>query len=260
MGRQNKGKLNNLLKKWPRGTVATQHFFNSLDIYRQLTHKYVQGDWIKRFGAGAYVRSGESVGLWGGLYALQAQLKMTAHIGGRTALELTGRSHFIPLGATIKVRLVSDGPEQLPAWFRRHAWESGVEHRCLSLFTRVPAQAITRLECGGFSVTMSSAERAIMEEMRLVRNNDNVKHVCQLMDGLTTLRPRVVQELLGCCRSDKVKRLFLWCAERVGHPWWERLDAARIDIGKGKRVLFRNGQFDRKYRITVPRREELPRV
>ena len=80
------------------------------------------------------------------------------------------------------------------------------------------------------------------------------------LDGLTTLRPSVVQELLETCTSAKVKRFFLWSAETHQHAWVSRLDASRIDMGKGKRQLYKGGVFDQKYQITVPRPDRLPDV
>ncbi|GAI90992.1 unnamed protein product, partial [marine sediment metagenome] len=192
--------------------------------------------------------------------ALQTQLGMTVHVGGRTALELQGRSHFVPFGRQKKVILVSDQPEQLPAWFRNHQWEASLEHRCLFLFERVPDEAATKLDCGGFEIVMSSAERAVMEQMHMAKSNDDIEYAYQLMEGLNTLRPNVAQELLENCRSAKVKRLFLWSAETVGHTWFGRLDSARVDLGKGKRQIYKGGQFNHQYQITVQKREELPSV
>ena len=60
--------------------------------------------------------------------------------------------------------------------------------------------------------------------------------------------------------SGKAKRLFLWMAESAGHDWFSRLAPERIDLGKGKRSIYRGGRFDAKYRITVPRQEEVPNV
>ena len=61
-----------------------------------------------------------------------------------------------------------------------------------------------------------------------------------------------MDRLLRECRSVKVKRLFLWFADQHGHAWVERLDREGVDLGSGKRMLFRGGKLDRKYRITVP--------
>ena len=107
---------------------------------------------------------------------------------------------------------------------------------------------------------MSSAERAIMEQMRLARNNADINHIYQLMEGLSALRPDTVQELLENCRSIKAKRLFLWNAEVADHAWFRRLNPSRVDLGKGKRQVYKGGQLNEKYQITVPRPEELQNV
>lgn len=260
MGSQSGRKINKLLMNWPAGTVTTRVRLNALGIYRQLATKYVRHGWIERFGTGAFVRSGDSVNWQGGLYALQAELDMTVHVGARTALELQGRSHFVPLGRHKKIVLVSDQPERLPTWFRKHPWEASIEHHCLSLFERLTDGVTTSLDCGGFQLVMSSAERAIMEQIRLAGTNDDIKQVYQLMEGLGTLRPKVAQDLLERCRSTKVKRLFLWTAETAGHAWFGRMDSSRIDLGKGKRQIYKGGRLNQKYQITVPNREVLPSV
>jgi len=257
---KNISKINQVLSKWPKGTVATQAWLNQLGVSSKLADWHVGSGWLMRFGSRAFTQPGDKVGWQGALYALQNQLGMTVHVGGLTALELQGRSHFVPLGRHKKVVLISDQPEKLPTWFRNQRWEASIEHRCLSLFEHIPDKATTKLDCGGFEVSMSSAERGVMEQMCMVRTNDDFEQAYQLMEGLSTLRPIVVQELLVNCRSAKVKRLFLWGAEAVGHSWVGRLDFSRVDLGKGKRELYKGGQLDRKYQITVPRREELPNV
>jgi len=253
-------KINQALQRWPRGTVATQSWLDTLGISNKLAGWHVGSGWLIRFGPRAFIQAGDTVDWRGGLYALQTQLGITVHVGGRTALEMLGLAHFLSLGQQRKVVLISDRPEQLPTWFKKHEWDVNVDHHSLSLFSRILDQATTHLDCGGFEIAMSSAERAVMEQMRLVRTNSDFEHVLQLMEGLTTLRPSVVQSLLESCTSAKVKRLFLWSAEGAGHGWVERLDPARVDLGTGKRQLYKGGRFDQKYRITVPRQEDLPGV
>ena len=260
MTSQKTAKINQVFQRWPKGTVATQTWLNQLGVSSKLANWHVGSGWLTRFGARAFTQPGDQVGWQGGLYALQTQLNMTVHVGGRTALEMQGRSHFVPLGRHKKVLLVSDQPEQLPAWFRNHPWEAILEHRCLSLFERVPGEAVTMLDCGGFKVIMSSAERAILEQMHLARSNDDIEDAYKLMEGLSTLRPNVVQVLLENCRSVKGKRLFLWSAETVGHSWFGRLNSTRVNLGKGKRQIYKGGQFNQRYQITVPKMEEPPGV
>lgn len=260
MSRQNGRKINQLLKVWPKATVVTKQYLDELGFYRQLIAKYVHYSWMERLGTGAYVRSGDTVGWQGALFALQTQLEMTVHVGGVTALELQGRTHFVPLGERKRVTLISDRPEHLPTWFRKHQWKDEIEHRCLSLFGSVPPEATTKLECGGFQVAMASAERAIMEQIHLAGGNDDIENVLHLMEGLTTLRPDIAQKLLESCRSVKVKRVFLWSAETSGHAWFNRLDLSRFDLGQGKRQIYKGGRLNHRYGITVPEREGLPGV
>jgi hypothetical protein len=236
----------------------------ALGVSRQLARRYAWSGWIESLGTGAFARTGERVEWSGGLYALQTQLQMSVHVAALSALELQGRSHFVPMGAGRTVVLVSDRAQELPAWFRNHDWDVRWEHRRLTLFERAPDSSLVLVDCGGFDVSVSSPERAILEEMRLATTNAAVEHACQLVEGLVEglalLRPEVTQELLENCRSMKVKRLFLWAAETTGHPWFQRLDISRIALGKGKRQIYSGGRFDRKYQTTVPPGEELPRV
>ena len=258
-GRQ-PSKINQVFRKWPKGTVTTQTWLNKQGVSSKLASWHLGSGWLVRFGPRAFIQPGDRVDWRGGLYALQSQLGMTVHVAGVTSLELLGLSHFVPLGERKKVILISDQPEQLPAWFRRYSWAADIEHHSLALFKSFLQKSTTRLDCGGFSVMMSSAERAIMEEIQLAGTNDDIDHVLQLMEGLTTLRPDVVQCLLENCRSVKVKRVFLWSAETTGQAWFQRLDLSRIKLGNGKRQIYKGGRFNRKYGITVPEQGNEPDV
>lgn len=74
----------------------------------------------------------------------------------------------------------------------------------------------------------------------------------QLVEMLTTLRPKVLQELLEQCRSIRVKRLFLYLADKAGHLWFTRLDRSRIGHGKGKRVIGTGGVLVPDYELVLP--------
>jgi hypothetical protein len=259
-GDREDGKLRSLILGWPANAALTQRELAELGIYRQLISKYTTHGWVKKLGTGAYARSGDTVDWRGGLYALQTQLGMTVHVGADTALTHLGRAHFVPLGSRQRVVLISDQPEQLPAWFRRYPWNAEVKHHCLDLFDAIPEGASAEMDYGGFQFLLSSPERAIMEQLRLARTNSGIDYALELMNGLSTLRPNVVQALLEACRSIKVKRLFLWAAEAAQHHWVELLNSDAIDLGKGKRQLYKGGELDKKYQITVPRTEELPDV
>jgi Transcriptional regulator, AbiEi antitoxin, Type IV TA system len=76
-----------------------------------------------------------------------------------------------------------------------------------------------------------------MECLHLAPEKKDLCECYELMEGLTNLRPQQVQALLKACTSVKVKRLFLFLAEKAKHDWFEYLDLTKIDLGKGKRSV-----------------------
>lgn len=72
------------------------------------------------------------------------------------------------------------------------------------------------------------------------------------VEGLRNLSPRKLQKLLDDCRSVKVQRLFFWFADRHNHSWLKQVDRDQVDLGKGKRMLVKDGRLDPKHLITVP--------
>jgi hypothetical protein len=74
-----------------------------------------------------------------------------------------------------------------------------------------------------------------------------------IMEQLTTLRAEVVQQLLENADNLKVKRLFLYMAEKAGHEWFGKLDLSKIQLGLGKRQLADKGVYLPEYMITIPK-------
>ena len=92
-----------------------------------------------------------------------------------------------------------------------------------------------------------------MECLYLAPQKQPLMEVYELLEGLNNVRPTLVQSLLEQCRSIKVKRLFLYLAEKAGHEWFDYLTLSNIDLGKGKRSFAKDGSYNRKYQITVPK-------
>jgi len=244
-------KLNAMLMRWPKGTVAVQHWLREQGIPRQLAEKYRRSNWIERIGQGAYTRTGDKVEVLGGIYALQSELNLPVHVGGKTALELQGYAHFVSAKNLPFVHLFGRPGRPLPTWFRRRQWESKVRFHLVRLFPSKPDLGLTKKVCEQIPTQMSAPERAALELVNLVPKEQSFSEARQLMAGLTTLRPELVQELLEACRSVKAKRLFLFLAEEAGHPWVKELDTSKLDLGRGKRSIVKGGRFDPKYGITV---------
>lgn len=252
MSRQNTHKLNHLLKAWPKGTVAVSSWLKSQGVYRQLSDVYKKSSWIESVGSGAFKQSEDRVDWQGGVYALEGQLGLNVHVGGRSAMEMQGQMHFVPLGENYPVFLF--GLKRfLPVWFREYQWKQPIKYVYTNCFPYEEKIGVIKKDMGAFSITLSSLELAIMEVLYLVDKGETYDHASLLMEGLKTLRPVVVQELLEKTSSIKVKRLFMHFAEYFNHPWVKHITEANINFGKGKRVVGKGGNFDSKYNISVPK-------
>jgi hypothetical protein len=260
MSSQKKYKLNRLLSDFPPGALATQQWLSTKGIYRQLANRYLKSGWLEHFGRGVYVRSGSTPEWFGGVYALQSQLDLPVHVGAYTSLNLKGMGHYLALEKEKTVFLFSNGVSHLPSWFTTHNWEVKVKYCSPSLFTGMIPDSSTTLEIKGLPIIISSLERAMFEVLYLTGSNEDIDYSFQLMESLMTLRPELVQLLLENCTNIKVKRLFLWMGKTIGHSWFKELDVTKINIGKGKRMLYKGGTLDPEYLITVPKIEAIPNV
>ena len=261
MASQNKsqGKLNDLLAHWPQGMVATQSWLNQHGVSRFLANAYHRSGWVRRIGRGAYARLDDQVGWTGALHAVQFQLNIPVHVGGKTALQEQGYMQFIPMGKGWMVHLYGPRGVRLPAWFLKREWEVRLECRTANLFSAESKAWMTEKEVHDHPLLMSAPERAILELLDDVPFSNTFENARFLVEMLTSLRPELVQELLERCRSIKVKRLFLFLAEESEHQWVKKLDLSRVNLGSGKRSIVKGGRWDPKYQITVePRPDVLP--
>ena len=101
-------------------------------------------------------------------------------------------------------------------------------------------------------LTLSRPERAFLEMLDELPDHESFHQADMIMQGAVNFSPRQLQKLLVDCSSVKVKRLFMFFADRYKHAWLKRLDKTKIDLGKGKRVLAKGGRLDPEYLITVP--------
>lgn len=258
--KEQRKKLSTLLSVWPRGAVVIQSWLNRYGISRQLAEVYCQSGWLKRIGPGAYVRPGEVVEWSGAVHTLQFQLRLSFHVGGKTALDLQRHSHFIPLGKIYPLYLFTETRKKLPAWFLQNDWKVKLQQTKTTLFPGNSKLALFEMAQEGNQVRLSSSERAIFEVLDGVPYKQSFEEASLLMENLTTLRPELVQTLLEKCGSVKVKRLFLFLAEACQHPWVNKLDVSKINLGSGKRVIVKEGDFDPKYQITVEHSSKVPRI
>lgn len=272
MGVQNRDKLNRLEHALPEGLLVDAAWMERNGYYRSLRSQYVAAGWLEQPARGVFRRPRGSVGWEQVVISLQTLLEFPVSVGGRTALELQGYAHYLSQSHN-SIHLYSD--KKLPTWVTRLNLESPfVVHnrrRFLpamdcpqnihSLSERSPAEdglllegalRVTRWGQWAWPFVMSAPERAILELLDELPENESFHSVDVTMEGLVNISPRRMQSLLEQTSSVKVKRLFFFFANRHQHSWLKRIDREKITLGKGKRMLVNGGKLDPEYQITVP--------
>lgn len=285
MSGQTKEKLNWLQRNLPEGLVVDAAWLEAHGYSRALRSKYAARGWLAPVARGAYRRPpaqlpapGEDDSLrWQHVViSLQTLLGRSLIVGGRTALELQGFAHYLSASGPREIHLYGDKPP--PAWTGKLKLETKfVFHNAGTLFRNGPIKlgkgaldanmpngkqadeemlqsGLVRQTWGHWDwpLVLSAPERAILELLDELPQRETFHQADMLMEGLRNLSPRRLHKLLVDCRSVKVKRLFLWFAERHNHAWLNQLDRKDIDLGRGKRMLVRGGKLDPKFNITVP--------
>lgn len=88
--------------------------------------------WIEPVGPGAYKKYSDTIDWQAGVHAIQNQLNLPIHPGGRTALELLGYAHYTRFKD--RVFLFCKTGETLPKWFRDAGWKKAFAYHQTRLF------------------------------------------------------------------------------------------------------------------------------
>ncbi len=271
------GKLNQLERLLPEGLLVDAAWLEKQGYSRALRHQYVSAGWLEQPVRGVYHRQ-RSISSWEQIViSLQALLRYPVSVGGRSALELQGYAHYLPASPDIRtIHLYTE--KKLPGWLSKLPGNAHfISHNRSRFLSPIhqDADALTLDDAGSgtdltslpgellimpwgqwkWPLVISSPERAILELMDELPQNESFHQVDMIMEGLVNLRPRRLQGLLEDARSVKVKRLFFFFADRHQHKWLSHLNREKVSLGSGKRVVFKGGKLDPKYHITVP--EEL---
>jgi hypothetical protein len=148
--------------------------------------------------------------------------------------------------------------DDTPPWLNRLKLEAELKSRPLSLFSD-PALGLTENKSGssttlpwGWALRLSSPERAILEALDELPEQESFHNLDMVFEGLATMRPRQLTALLHSCRKIKVRRLFFVFADHHKHAWRERLNPEDFNLGTGDRALIKGGKIHPRYRIMVP--------
>ena len=243
-------KLKYIIQNWPNSLVATTSWLEKSGIYKQLRSKYQKNHWIESVGYGAFIKNGDKIDWKNGVCSIQNQTDTIMHVGALTALELENLSHYVRVDKSA-IYLFTDTKSTIPSWFVRYKWEQEIKIYHTDCF---PSNiGLKNYQDNNLEMKISAPERAFLECIYLSPKIMDLVECYYILEGLANLRPDLLQSLLEGCKSIKVKRLFLYMAEKAGHKWFKYIGQTKIDSGSGERSIVKNGIYIPKYKITVPK-------
>ena len=263
-------KLHQLQQLLPEGLLVDASWMEAHGYSRSLRSQYVGSGWLEQPARGVYRRPRGALAWEHVVVSLQALLDLPVSVGGRTALELQGYAHDLPR-AQQAIHLYTD--HKLPGWlYKLPLRETFPTHNRTRFLpdTGLTGSGVSLSDGAGeapnlpgrlrvmpwgewqWPLVLSTPECAILELLDELPARETFHTVDMIMEGLVNLSPRRLQPLLEGASSIKVKRLFLFFADRHGHRWAAHLDRGRITLGTGKRALVKGGRLDPQYNITVP--------
>ena len=249
---QNETKLKWLLEVVLPGRLVDTPTLQRHGITRMLAHKYIDSGWLEPVVRGLYRRPQADARRadWQLVVrSLQHVMAYSSVVGGRTALELQGFAHYLPLRGDQDVHLYG---EAHPTWLKRLDEADRYRLHSTKLFDMSAHEETTDVDSPVGPLKCSTPERGILELLDELPKHESVHIVDTAFEGLASARPRRLEKLLACCTSIKVKRLFFVFADKHGHAWRRHLSPERFDLGSGPRALFDKGQFHPRYAISVP--------
>ncbi len=216
-----------LEKLLPFGMVATKQWLTNKGISRHFLDNGVKSGSIISITPGLYCRAGIPVTWEGVVTSLQIMSEWPVHVGGISALELSGFAHYLTIDGKKQVHLFSE--EKLPTWlnkvstkyeFRHHTvkkiWLPGVMEN-----SKVVKKHSWREDLPSFCASIP--EKAYLEMLIDVPEIISFEHADKIMQGLTNLSPNRLNFLLSFCCHVKVKRLFFWFGRRHNYRWYQKI-------------------------------------
>lgn len=235
----------------PEGQLVNRAWLKARGFNRPRVDYALRAGKLTAVAHGIYRRPGPALKWEHVVYSLN-QMGCPVRVGGRSALELQGMAHYLPLGSQ---RIDLYGRIKVPQWVRAFQSPFQFTIHTPQLFAPMPEAAVHQRPFGAWDwpIPFSKPELALLELLAGVRHGADFDMADKFFEAAVNLRPDLLRDLLLSCTQVKAKRLFLWFSDRHGHAWRQALDIKGIDLGRGKRHLIKGGAYDADYQITVPK-------
>ena len=220
-----------LLASLPRGeplsTAALQ--VRGLSAFR--ASALARGGWLVHLARGVYMLPGDTLTRDGCLAFLSGQIP-GFHVGGKTALAWRGVRQNIAFREHLN--LWGNAPRRLPGWFTQRF---AADYQSTQLFDDGLPQGcgLQPLPGGNARVLVSVPERAMLELLSDVGKLQSLAEAQDLVESLTGLRTKVLDELLLHTDRIKVVRMAASMATSMKLPWTALAEKHSERIGGGAR-------------------------
>ena len=242
-------KMQQILEIAPQETVLFGSWLSGYGMDAKDQYSYMKSGWLNRISKGVYKLHGTNPSLMATISSYNNQLGKHCIVGAYTALDFRGYSHYLSLGKP-KAYLFTDKDNRLPNWLLKADWDMTVKYMTTS-FLGDGLLGVETMSVERNNLLVSSPERAILECLNLPNASSSLLDIFYIMESLTTLRPKLVQTLLENCTSQKVKRLFLYMAEKASHSWYKALKLDNVNLGAARLMVTPTGKYINKYNITI---------
>lgn len=241
-----------LLEKIPDGLVVTRKKLMALGMDRPSIDYFLRSGKLTQVNHGVYRRPGPPL-KWEHLIYSVTQLGYEVHVGSRSALDLSGFAHYLPLGGVQQIHVYCK--KKLPNWLSTLNEKAQIVSHKFKLLSDLPVTAINNRPFGHWDwpIPYASSELALIELVDEIADEAGFTMTDKYFESATTLRPKLLNELLSNSLKIQANRLFLWFAKRHNLPCFNSINLSEINLGKGKRMIVRGGALDKEFQITVPK-------
>lgn len=244
-------KIQQILKSNPDTKILFGEWLSRQGLDAKSQYAYMKSGWLSRLSKGVYALQGTTPTLMQTISAYNYQLSKECIVGAYTALEMRGYSHYLSMGKP-QAYLFTGKDDKLPTWLTQREWDMTIKYMVTS-FLGDDRKGVEPFVSDGNELLVSSPERAMLECLNLPQSSASLLDLYYIMESLTTLRPKLVQSLLETCTSKKVRRLFLYMAEKAGHQWFRTLNLDSIPLGTSRYMIVPTGRYIAKYNMTIPK-------
>ena len=241
-------KINKLLTEATPGGLLFASWMRSKGYSSQLLKKYRDSGWLEPLTRGVMYRKNDQLSAIAAVYCYNNQTNNSARIAAHSALEYYGFNHYVPMG---KPKLMVEfRSSDVDEWVKSDRYDMSIVPFHTKIFKDPNSQPLL---VQNLTITVSTPEQAFLECLHLVPSHYNYMDLYYIMEQLTSLDPEKVEMALKNVSSQRVKRMFLYMAEKAGHYWFDMLDQDQLGLTESKLQLVENGVFISKYRITIPK-------